>query len=193
MTYFDNLLSSGALTSLRRFLLGATIWFDFKYKGGYLGAMLKDGLACPLLLQIAGDLRQSFPDIFKSHQLTQLWAYKYDSRLTGIEVHADFAAINVNFWITPDKANLNPATGGLVVYNDEAPIDWIFQQYNRNSDEIRKYLADHDGGKIVVPYSENRIVLFNSNLFHETDSIDFKPGYENRRINLTMLFGRRED
>ena len=191
MTYFDDLLSSDALASLRRFMLGSMIWFDFTYRGGYLGAMLKDGLACPLLLQIADDLRQTFPDIFKNHQLTQLWAYKYDSRLTGIEVHADFAAINVNFWITPDKANLNPATGGLVVYNDEAPIDWIFQQYNRNSNEIRKYLADHDGGKIVVPYSENRIVLFNSNLFHETDSIDFNSGYENRRINITMLFGNR--
>ena len=38
----------------------------------------------------------------------------------------------------------------------------------------------------------NRAVIFNSNLFHETDKIDFKDGYENRRINVTMLFGKRE-
>ncbi len=63
----------------------------------------------------------------------------------------------------------------------------------RNPERIRKFLADHESGKTVVPYGENRIVLFNSNLFHETDSIDFKPGYENRRINVTMLFGRRQD
>jgi hypothetical protein len=138
-------------------------------------------------------LRQTFPDIFKSHQLTQLWAYKYDSRLTGIEVHADSAAINVNFWITPDTANLNSASGGLVVYDVEAPLDWNFKAYNKNTKHIRKYLSDRDSGKIVVPYGENRIVLFNSNLFHETDTMDFKLGYENRRINLTMLFGRRED
>ena len=121
MTYFDNLLNPGSLASLRRFLLGSTIWFDFKYRGGYLGAMLKDGLACPLLLQIADDLCQTFPDIFKDHQLNQLWAYKYDSRLTGIDVHADFAAINVNFWITPQTANLNPASDGLVVCDAKAP------------------------------------------------------------------------
>ena len=85
--------------------------------------MLKDGLACPLLLQIADDLCQTFPDIFKDHQLNQLWAYKYDSRLTGIDVHADSAAINVNYWTTPETANLDPASGGLVVYDVEAPLD----------------------------------------------------------------------
>ena len=108
-------------------------------------------------------------------------------------MHADFAAINVNCWITPDKANLNSASGGLVVYDVEAPLDWNFKAYNANAKHIRKYLADRDSGKIVVPYGENRIVLFNSSLFHETDTMDFKLGYENRLINLTMLFGRRED
>ena len=191
MTYFDDLLSREALSSLRRFLLGSTIWVGFDYPGGYLGSMLIDGLACPLLLQISDDLRRTFPDIFKNHQLTQLWAYKYDSSLTGIEVHADFAAVNVNFWITPETANMNPESGGLVVYDAEAPLDWDFRTYNNNQRRIREFLDEHDSGKTVVPYRENRIVLFNSNLFHETDTIEFKQGYENRRINITMLFGDR--
>jgi hypothetical protein len=33
------------------------------------------------------------------------------------------------------------------------------------------------------------MVLFDSNLFHETDTLDFKRGYKNRRINFTLLFG----
>ena len=113
--------------------------------------------------------------------------------MTGIDVHADFAAINVNFWITPETANLNPKNGGLVVYDAEAPIDWTFKQYNasRESVQRRKFLTEHDSGKTVVPYNGNRIVLFNSSLFHETDTIEFKQGYENRRINVTMLFGNR--
>jgi len=191
MTYFDGLLSSEALTSLRHFLLSSTIWCDFKYSGGYIGTFLRDGLACPLLLQISDELRRTFPDVFKNHQLMQLWAYKYDSRLTGIEVHADFAAVNVNFWITPDTANMNSASGGLVVYDAEAPLDWDFKIYNKNQRRIRQFLDEHNSGKTVVPYRENRIVLFNSNLFHETDTIEFKSGYENRRINITMLFGDR--
>jgi len=197
MTYFDNFLNPEALHALRRFLMESTIWYAFKYAGGYLGAMLLDGMACPLLFQIADELRETFPDIFKHHPLNQLWAYKYDSQLTGINVHADFAAINVNFWITPDSANLNPTNGGLIVHKKKAPLDWRFTSYNPGNEEgtrrIREFLTEHDSGKMVVPYNENRVVLFNSDLFHETDRLEFKPGYENRRINITMLFGNRRD
>ena len=200
LTFIDNFLKPSALNSIRKFLLGSTIWFDLK-RGGYLGAYLKEGLACPLLLQIADDLRLNLPDVFKHHQLKQLWAYKYDSRafkednnLTGIKAHADQAAVNVNFWITPASANLSPDSGGLVVYNTPAPLEWDFQAYNsyNSKEKIAKYLEDISPEQSVVTYNENRAVIFNSNLIHETDRFEFKEGYENRRINVTMLFGRRE-
>lgn len=191
-TYFDTLLTDEALGSLRRYLLESTIWFDCKYKGGYLGTMMDDGLACPLLLQIADDLREAFPDIFMDHKLKQSWAYKYDSDLTGIETHADFAAVNVNFWLTPDEANLSPDSGGLIVYDAEAPLDWDFAAYNTDQAQIQEYLEEAADEKIVAPYRQNRMVMFNSDLFHETDTFEFKEGYENRRINVTMLFGHRD-
>jgi tetratricopeptide (TPR) repeat protein len=199
LTYVDEFLSPDALKSLREYLLGSTIWYDFFHEGGYIGAYLSEGLASPLVLQIAEDLRKKFPKIFKNHQLTQLWAYKYDSRASkknnsfkGINVHADFAAINVNFWITPKTANLDKSSGGLVVYNSEAPLEWDFKIYNRNEEKILEEISKQGGKKDIIPYNENRAVIFNSNLFHETDTIDFKDGYENRRINVTILFGRRE-
>jgi tetratricopeptide (TPR) repeat protein len=198
LTYIDDFLSPAALRSLREFLLGSTIWFDFFHKGGYMGAYLSEGLASPLVLQIAEDLRNKFPKIFRNHHLTQFWAYKYDSRASeknnsykGIHVHADFAAINVNFWITPNSANLDPSSGGLVVYNTEAPLEWGFNTYNRNEQKIREEILKSNQKKTIVPHNENRAVIFNSNLFHETDNIKFKAGYENRRINVTLLFGRR--
>ena len=113
--------------------------------------------------------------------------------MSGIKVHADFAAININFWITPGSANRDPDHGGLVVYDVEAPLDWNFKTYNTDVARVREYLAENSSGKMVVPYAENRVVMFNSNLFHETDLIDFLPGYENRRINITMLFGQRSN
>ena len=199
LTYIDDFLSPSALESLRNFLLGSTIWFQFFHAGGYMGAYLKDGLASPLILQIAEDLRKKFPKIFKYHKLTQLWAFKYDNRTSGknnsfkgINVHADFAAINVNFWITPNSANLDQSSGGLVVYNSEAPSEWSFNTYNNNEEKIREEILKSDQKKTIVPHNGNRAVIFNSNLFHETDAIDFKDGYENRRINVTMLFGKRE-
>jgi hypothetical protein len=32
-------------------------------------------------------------------------------------------------------------------------------------------------------------VIFDSTLFHATDAFRFAPGYENRRVNVTLLFG----
>jgi len=198
LTYIDNFLSTKALNSLRNFLYESTIWFDVK-KDGYLGTYLIDGLANPLIFQIADELRKKFPKIFKSYSINQIWAYKYDSRaknkdssLKGINVHADFAAVNVNFWITPKEANLNPKSGGLIVYDVEAPEDWNFNTYNNNEKRIREELKKSKGKTKVIQYNENRAVVFNSNLFHETDNYEFKEGYKNRRINVTILFGRRE-
>jgi hypothetical protein len=49
-----------------------------------------------------------------------------------------------------------------------------------------------NGAKAVaVPYRQNRAVIFDSDLYHETGPLDFRDGYENRRINVTMLFGKR--
>ena len=198
LTYFDDFLTPVALDSIRHFLLGSTIWFDFFHKGGYIGAYLRDGLACPLFFQIAEEMRTTFPKIFKNHPLKQLWAYKYDSRaykndspLTGINAHADYAAVNVNFWVTPKAANLNYLSGGLVVYNTVAPLEWDSKTFNNDTEKILEHLEDNNNEKSVIPYNENRIVIFNSNLIHETDKFEFKEGYENRRINVTMLFGER--
>jgi hypothetical protein len=193
MVVVDELLTVEALRTLQKFLLESTIWFHVK-QNGYIGTYLDDGLSCPLLLQITEDLRSTFPCIFKDHQLTRLWAYKYDSQLSGINIHADDAEVNVNFWVTPHSANLNPNTGGLIIYDVAAPLDWTYDVNYTGDDtaHIQKYLKDENSKKFTIPYAENRAAIFNSNLFHETDRFRFKTGYVNRRINITMLFGRRK-
>jgi tetratricopeptide (TPR) repeat protein len=192
--YVDGLLMEEALQSLRRFCLESTIW-KRDYPNGYLGAFLGDGFASPLLLQISEELRLKFPGVFKRHKLTQSWAFKYDSALTGLNMHADAAAVNVNFWITPDDANLDPEHGGLVVWDREAPRDWNFKEYNnaRNEPKVRAWLKEQGAEAVTIPYRCNRAVIFNSDLFHATDRISFKEGYENRRVNITLLYGRRHD
>jgi tetratricopeptide (TPR) repeat protein len=188
----DDLLTPDALEGLKRFCWGSTIWRR-GYPEGYLGAIPESGFAVPLLAQISDELRLRFPGIFHQHLLTQCWAFKYDSRLTGINVHADFAAVNVNFWITPDDANLDPEHGGLVVWDVPAPLDWNFEKYNADPGAMRDFLAAAKATSVTVPYRANRAVIFDSDLFHETDRISFREGYENRRINVTLLYGRRED
>ena len=192
-TYVDDFLTPEALEKLRRFCLTSTIWYEYRYANGYLGAFMDEGFVCPLLLQIARELRQALPGIFKQHRLRKLWSFKCDSTLKALERHADFAAVNVNFWITPDEANLDPKTGGLVFWDKEAPLEWDFATYNSDQAAIEKFLTETGAKTVEVPHRQNRVVIFNSDLFHRSGDVAFKEGYENRRINVTMLYGRRDE
>ena len=51
----------------------------------------------------------------------------------------------MNFWVTPKEANLNPKSGGLIVYDVEAPEDWDFNTYNNNEKRIREELKKVKG------------------------------------------------
>ena len=190
MVVIDNLLTEEALDGLRRFCWGSTVWRK-PYVHGYLGAFDEDGFACPLLAQIADEMREVFPTVMAGHGLVRTWAFKYDSSLGGIQVHGDQAAVNVNFWITPNDSNLNPDSGGMVIWDTAAPTDWEFARYNKDDDAIYAFLAGAGAKSTTIPHRSNRAVVFDSDLFHETDKTEFKDGYLDRRINVTMLYGRR--
>jgi len=191
----DDFLSSEVLEELRLFCNESTVWSANRYPHGRLGAFFREGFNTPLLRQISEELRFALPNVIgKRHPLRQLWGFKNTESVPGnSSIHADFAAVNVNFWITPTDANLDPQTGGMTIYEADAPADWDFHSYNANSDLIRSYLRRAQAKSLRIPYRENRAIIFNSDLFHETDEVNFKPGYENRRINITMLYGNREN
>lgn len=188
--YFDDLLTTAALLELRRYLLESTIWHDFSHIGGFVASYLEDGLACPLILQIADELRRTFPDLLANHPLSQAWAFKGLRADSAVDVHADDAAISVNFWVTPTSANLNPLRGGLAVCRVPPPRDWVLRGYEADKERIVAFLEQNAVNTLIVPYRENRAVLFESRLLHQSDQPQFTSNYENHRINLTFLFGR---
>lgn len=185
----DDFLRREALEALRRYLHRSTIWFGYGRVRGYCGSYMEDGFGNGLLLQLAAEMRERLPAIVGPHHLNQMWAYIYDQSMAGITAHADPAAVNLNFWITPDDANLDAGSGGLVVSRRQAPKEWDFDEYNNRPDVLEEFVSDPDCVK--APYRCNRMVMFNSNLVHKTDAFSFRPGFTNRRINITMLFGRR--
>ena len=189
--YIDNFLSDEALIELREFCLVSKVWHR-QYQNKYLGAFSNSGFISPIHLQIAIDLQQKLPKIFGAHKLGKFWGFKYDSTLgKGINIHADAAVHNLNFWITPDEYNNNKNSGGLKVYDVPAPDNWTFRDYNIDTMKIYKFLKDNGANCVNIPYKFNRAVLFNSAYFHETDEIDFKDEYVGRRVNNTYLFGKR--
>ena len=195
----DDALTPAALQQIRSLLLESTVFFETKMPavfGGYVGAIVEDGLHARALLELAdaratGHARGAMPETLGDHPLAYLWCYKYDSRYEGISVHADEAAVNLNIWLTPDDANLDPASGGLVVYTAKPPATATAEEYNQRgaefADELLRSTAYEN---VTIPYRQNRIVVFDSALYHKTDWCSGSGGYENRRINLTLLFGK---
>ena len=191
--FIDDFLSDEALIELREFCLISKVW-NREYNNKYLGAFSDSGFISPIHLQIAIELKKELPKLFGPHKIEKFWGFKYDTTLgKGINIHADFAVHNLNFWITPDEFNNNKNTGGLKVYDEPAPDHWTFTDYNTFNDKkkIYQFLEENNANCINIPYKFNRAVLFNSAYFHETDEIDFKNEYVGRRINNTYLFGSR--
>lgn len=189
-TWLDGILTPEALARLRRFLLESTIWHDFSHIGGFVATYLEDGLACPLVLQIAAELRTALPEVLGPHPLTQAWAFKAFEQSAAVAAHADDAAVSVNLWLTPDDANFDRGGGGLVVCRAPPPPNWEISGYDADAGRIAAFMQAHAGESLVVPHAQNRAVIFDARLFHKSAAPRFAPGYENHRINLTLLYGR---
>jgi tetratricopeptide (TPR) repeat protein len=188
---FDELLTPRALAGFGRHLLESTIWHDFSHIGGFVAAYLEDGLASPLLLQIADELRALFPELLAAHPLSQAWAFKAVAPDAAVAAHADDGAVSVNFWMTPTVANADPERGGMGVCRAAPPADWRIEDYEADQARSVSFLEQNRRDIVVVPYRENRAVLFASRLLHFSDRPEFAETYENHRINVTLLFGRR--
>jgi len=119
-----------------------------------------------------------------------LWTFVCQHQRPGIDIHADHSDISLNFWITPDSANLQPGGGGLDVWDVAAPADWTFDDYNSGGRDIRAFLRQEGARQTLFAYAENRALLFRGSIFHQTAATRFAEGFENRRRNVTMLFRR---
>lgn len=187
----DNFLTAAALEKLQRYCAGSTIWRR-NYEAGYIGATPEDGLACPLMAQIAEEISATFPDMIGGHVFRYLGAFKYDSTLsTGTNTHVDNSAVNVNFYIAPDEANLDAGSGGMDIWNIALPPGEDMRRYNGDEAAARDFLARSNAQMTRIPHRCNRAVVFKSDLFHKTSDCRFREGYLNKRINVSLLFGQR--
>ena len=187
----DDFLTPDALDQLRRFCLESTVW-RHPYPFGYVGAFPQHGFASVSLFAIAEEFLTAMGEPFADFQLAAWWAFVYDTKLPGTDIHGDDADYSLNIWITPDSANLDPESGGLVMWDKKAPSDWSYDEYNSGGDKVRQFLEEQNAEATVIPYRSNRAVLFEGHLFHKTDDFTFAPGFENRRRSVTILFRSRK-
>ncbi|MPZ47941.1 MAG: tetratricopeptide repeat protein [Dehalococcoidia bacterium] len=192
----DDLLSEEALAGLRRFLLESTVFFTHS-PANFVGSYMADGFSCSLIFQLAAELRQRLPHVLEDRPLSNIWAYRYDSRSDGVRAHFDEGSVTINFWITADSANQTmEGHGGLVMYDRESSPDWDWSvNVYKDDPEVQARMAAYlaEAKQVVAPYRCNRAVMFKSTLLHKSEPFQFRDGFEDRRMNITLLFRARED
>ena len=114
------------------------------------------------------------PELLGDHHLTYWWSFVCQHQRPGTDIHADQSDISLNFWITPDSANLAPGRRGLEMWNVAAPSDWTFNDYNADGYRIRLHLSQIGAQRKSFPYAENRGLLFNGMLFHQTAELSLR-------------------
>lgn len=190
----DRLLTEKALRLLRRFLQASTFYF-YPRSGRHLLALLEDGLASPLLAQLADGLRQAMPTVLGPLPLTGARAWKADnSALAGngagspeLANSSAAAAVSLLLWTVPVSALNGTATDALrlhsiarasgadaVTADDESSI----QQLGNNMEEPSR-----------VKYVANRAVLWGASVEPEWYGPGWKGGFLNRGIHLLLTFG----
>jgi len=189
----DEFLSPAAYEALRRHLLDSTIWWQTSFSGE-IGTAIRNGFAPPVLMQVLQEVREKLPAIFGPHEPRIAWSYIYWSNASGLDMHVDDGAVSVNLWLTPDDANRKPGGSGLRFWNRAAPKAYFETADQAEKVRILEAIVGEGGAEeTYVPYGCNRAAIFRSNMIHKTDATDFADGIENRRINVTMLFGTRRD
>ena len=96
--------------------------------------------------------------------------------------------------MSQEEMSRSGSGGGLIIYNDapeDGPKGWVGDRA-QNIEELNR-MKWAGRRNVTVPYRRNRMVLFDSGRFHRSASYNFKPGYKNRRINLTYLFGPKPE
>ena len=132
-------------------------------------------------------------------------------------MHADEAAVNMNLWVHDDWPPKAPgAAGGLRIFHAAPPNNDAFAAYNAQDAAAATARRLEQVPATTVPYAANRVILFQSDLFHETvpgfgsGGLDAAPArhvsggadaaddliigrVRHRRINLTFLWGERAE
>lgn len=186
----DNLLTDATLKKVRRFLQTSTFYF-YPRRDRHLLALLEDGLASPLLAQLADGLRQALPRVLGPLPLTGARAWKADNsaladgrpQVPDLSNSSADAAVSVLLWTVPGAALNGSAARALAV----RPRALQGGGGGGGAGEEEEEPAAAAAG--VVKYVANRAVLWGADVEAEWSGPGWKGGFLNRGIHLLLTFG----
>lgn len=181
----DDFLPNEVLTEVREMLVTDGGWAR---KNWQVDQLFNKQPPIPFLSDIVESVRDGLAEFFEGLDLVKHWAVACHEN-SGLHVHADNARIAVNFWITPDENNLEPETGGLVLYKLRRDPEMMPHEFNAMPWAGEYFERSNPPILCNIPYRYNRAVVFDASIFHATDKMMFKSGSLNTvRLGVTMAF-----
>jgi hypothetical protein len=170
----DNFLNPIYCERLRKFMLTINLREDF-YSSYAAVNYSKNGdrMWFRLLTNISDEIKENFKFLEKLNY-SRGWSLIHENtNEKSVAKHSDPGAlITFNIWCTPDDCVLKDSDeyNGIIIYDT----------YDINETEKVE--------KNLIQYKFNRVTIFDSRKIHESLLSNFKPGYENRKINYTFLY-----
>ena len=181
----DNFLPRYLVEEMRNF----SLWdprVTEAFSGGYFSKDFDQASDSLFTIKEIAEYIQTKSSLLRDLVYDRAWSFVYNQKCPGVESHADPSTLQVNLWVTPNKAIADNKKNGLILYERKAPKEWSWRTYNKDTYKIGEYLK---GSKYVrIPHKYNRAVIFPGNTFHKTDSVHTISGAENRRVNYTFLY-----
>jgi urease beta subunit len=121
-------------------------------------------------------------------ELIDYWALLYSKNTDG-NMHADFGQVTLTYWLTPDRSNCNPETGGLIIYDVQRPSKSGANIYLASGEKSKDLVGRESKTNVIVPYRANRVVIFDSSHYHKTHSPQFDISCTSgMRMNITAAY-----
>ena len=126
-------------------------------------------------------------------QFQRGWSFIYNNESDGVGLHCDPSVVNINIWVSSDKAVKDTTKNGLDIYEITPPKEWSRSEWNSNPQLVKDYIESNKTQPIKIDYKSNRAVMFPGDYFHTSNGVSMKEGFENRRVSYTLLFGATLD
>lgn len=183
VTVWDNFFTDEYLDILRNRVLYAK-HFDEEYRDYYAIDYFKNQ---DYLSEIIAKELSSKVDL---PPFQRAWSFLYHSHeREGVGLHSDPSIVNLNIWVSTDKAIKDKSKNGLTIYKVRPPKTWTSDDWNGDSAKSLRYVKSKKIKPTIVPYKSNRAIFFDGAYFHASNGISTNEGFENKRVSYTMLFG----
>lgn len=192
LAVLDEFLKPSVATSLRTLLLREEDWIieDWgdehrEHASNYLHLPRpQNSTVREVVSEIASALRTGL-QLPSTHRIVSYWAILCASD-AGIPAHADNAAFVANLWLTPDRHNLNPSSGGMVFYPRMRPMDMPYPDFVIQ-DKVEAFIGKDLVNTTEIGYGYNRAVVFDGRLFHASSQVRFDTSSRRTmRLNLSV-------